>query len=275
MEFGISESYVRFTTCSLFVGLIVGSSFWGLASDTIGRRPAFNMTLFLCGVFGLAAGGGPNWVGYVHDCKRPLSDLLYKFPNGLCSTCALFACLGLGVGGNMPVDAAIFLEFLPFASGNILSSLAVFWSVGNLIASLLAWAFIPTYSCSDASSCTKENNMGWRYLVLTLGAITFAMFLARFLLFTLYESPKFLVSRGRQDEAVTAVQGIAYKNKTTTWLTLDVMNEIGGYPEDTQEQALPYKEIIRRSLSRFSYDQIVPLFSTKRLGISSMLPFFS
>lgn len=117
--------------------------------------------------------------------------------------------------------------------------------------------------------------MGWRYLVLTLGAITFAMFLARFLLFTLYESPKFLVSRGRQDEAVTAVQGIAYKNKTTTWLTLDVMNEIGGYPEDTQEQALPYKEIIRRSLSRFSYDQIVPLFSTKRLGISSMLPFFS
>lgn len=50
------------------------------------------------------------------------------------STCALFACLGLGVGGNLPVDAAIFLEFLPFASGNVLSSMAIFWSVGNLIA---------------------------------------------------------------------------------------------------------------------------------------------
>lgn len=82
MEFGISESYVRFTTCSLFVGLIVGSSFWGLASDTIGRRPAFNMTLFLCGVFGLAAGGGPNWVGYVHDCKRSLLIYYTSFLTG-------------------------------------------------------------------------------------------------------------------------------------------------------------------------------------------------
>lgn len=67
LEFGVSESYVRFTTCALFVGLIIGASFWGLASDAIGRRPAFNMTLFLCGAFGLAAGGGPNWVGYVFD----------------------------------------------------------------------------------------------------------------------------------------------------------------------------------------------------------------
>lgn len=56
---------MRFTTCSLFVGLIVGATFWGFASDTIGRRPAFNMTLFLCGTFGLAAGGGNSWVAYV------------------------------------------------------------------------------------------------------------------------------------------------------------------------------------------------------------------
>jgi len=61
-EFDVDSSYVRFTTCSLFVGLIVGASFWGLASDAIGRRPAFNMTLLLCGVFGLASGGAPNWI---------------------------------------------------------------------------------------------------------------------------------------------------------------------------------------------------------------------
>lgn len=115
--------------------------------------------------------------------------------------------------------------------------------------------------------------MGWRYLVLTLGAITMVMFLSRFLLFTLYESPKFLVSRGRQDEAVVAVQGIAHKNKRTTWLTEEVLNEVGGYTESAESEALSYKEVISRSFSRFSYEQVAPLFSSKRIGISSM--FFS
>ncbi|QVM09181.1 hypothetical protein D8B26_003846 [Coccidioides posadasii str. Silveira] len=62
-EFGISESHVRFTTCALFIGLCIGAVVWGTASDIIGRRLAFNMTLLLCGVFGLAAGGGSTWVG--------------------------------------------------------------------------------------------------------------------------------------------------------------------------------------------------------------------
>lgn len=53
------------------------------------------------------------------------------------SVCALFACLGLGVGGNLPVDGALFLEFLPFASGNLLTMLSVWWPVGQLIARLV------------------------------------------------------------------------------------------------------------------------------------------
>lgn len=113
-EFGVSETEVRYTTLSLFLGLCIGASFWGTASDIIGRRLAFNFTLFLAGVFGLASGGGPNWIG----------------------TCALYACIGLGVGGNLPVDGALFLEFLPQTSGNLLTLLSVFWPVGNLIASL-------------------------------------------------------------------------------------------------------------------------------------------
>lgn len=136
---------------------------------------------------------------------------------------------------------------------------------------MLAWAFIPSFSCESYATCTKANNWGWRYLVLTLGAITFCMFLSRFLLFTLYESPKFLVSRGRQDEAVAAVQGIAHKNKTTTWLTEEILNEIGGYPEESEKsQGLTYTEIFKRSFERFSYQQVAPLFKTKRLACSSM-----
>ncbi|KAF5862173.1 hypothetical protein ETB97_012070 [Aspergillus alliaceus] len=89
--------------------------------------------------------------------------------------------------------------------------------------------------------------MGRRYLVLSLGAIIFAMFICRFF-FTLYESPKFLVAKGRQDEAVAA---------------------IGGYPEKIKEQTLSLKQIIARSLSKFSVQQIGPLFATKRLRIAT------
>ena len=54
----------------------------------MGRRLAFNMTLFLAGVFGMAAGAGPTWIG----------------------TCGLFAALGTGVGGNLPVDGSLLLR---------------------------------------------------------------------------------------------------------------------------------------------------------------------
>ncbi|KAH6526247.1 hypothetical protein HBI81_125860 [Parastagonospora nodorum] len=252
-EFGISETEVRYTTLSLFLGLCIGASFWGTASDVLGRRLAFNFTLFLAGVFGLASGGGPNWIG----------------------TCALYACIGLGVGGNLPVDGALFLEFLPQTSGNLLTLLSVFWPVGNLIASLLAWAYIPNFSCTPGQPCTKADNMGWRYLILTLGAITFAMFICRFFLFHLYESPKFLLSRGRQAEAVATVYGIASYNKTHTWLTEDILNYVGGDPEATGEDVkMSTLQIIKHSLSRFSMKRFSALFKDKKLGITTGLLWF-
>ncbi|CAG7992124.1 unnamed protein product [Penicillium olsonii] len=252
-EFGISGTWVRFTTCALFLGLCLGASFWGVASDIVGRRLAFNTTLFLAGAFGLASGGGPSWIG----------------------TCALFSCLGLGVGGNLPVDGALFLEFLPFISGNMLTMLSVWWPIGQLIGSLLAWAYIPNYSCSGYEGCTKEKNMGWRYLVLTLGAITFVMFILRFFFFHLYESPKFLLSRGRQEEAVASVHGIAYKNGAKTWLTNEILNELGGHPEAREEKTeLTSSQIVGRFFSKFSMERIGPLFANKRMGINTALLWF-
>jgi MFS family permease len=122
----------------LFVGLCLGATIWGCAADVIGRRPAFNLTLFICGAFGLATAGSPTWIGYVHSIfpvrgmGRSLTLIYLEL-----SVCALFACLGLGVGGNLPVDGALFLEFLPFASGNLLTMLSVWWPVGQVIARLV------------------------------------------------------------------------------------------------------------------------------------------
>ncbi|KAL8984224.1 MAG: hypothetical protein Q9205_001754 [Flavoplaca limonia] len=260
-EFGPSETQVRYTTCALFIGLCLGASFWGVASDIIGRRLAFNMTLFIAGVFGLAVGGGPNWIG----------------------TCGLYAALGVGVGGNLPVDGALFLEFLPFASSGLLTGLSVWWPIGQLIASLVAWGFLPTYKCADdlescnittGACCTRSQNMGWRYLNITLGAMTLVMFTCRFFLFHLYESPKFLLSQGRQPEAVAAVHGIAYKNRKQTWLSEDVLNEIGGTASAVEKEHLSMGEIVKRNLGKFSTQRIGPLFRTKKLGLMTCLIWF-
>ncbi|KAK7753137.1 hypothetical protein SLS62_004869 [Diatrype stigma] len=266
-EFGIGGTQIRYTTLSLFTGLCIGASFWGTASDIVGRRLAFNCTLFLAGTFGLAAGGAPSWIG----------------------ACALYACVGLGVGGNLPVDGALFLEFLPFASGNLLTLLSVWWPVGQLISSLVAWGFIPNYSCpsegpgstscvltgGEQPCCSKENNMGWRYFILTIGALTFLMFILRFFFFHLYESPKYLLSRGRQDEAIAVVHGIAHKNKTKTWLTAEILDSVGGSVQVNKKEKLSNVEIIKRSLGKFSTDRIGPLFKGTRLAIATVLLWFT
>jgi MFS family permease len=68
------------------------------------------------------------------------------------SVCALFACLGLGVGGNLPVDGALFLEFLPFASGNLLTMLSVWWPVGQLIARLVLTRTVEFYKLNRSAN---------------------------------------------------------------------------------------------------------------------------
>ena len=82
-EFG--EKDISWMTFALYVGLIIGAAGWGILADVIGRRPAFNATLALSGIFGIAAGAAPNFVA--------LGGLL--------------AALGIGLGGNLPVDGML------------------------------------------------------------------------------------------------------------------------------------------------------------------------
>ena len=84
-------AHQTFLTLALYIGLIIGAAFWGIGADLMGRQLAFNLTLFAAAVFGTAAGSGPNFIG----------------------TAAMVACIGIGTGGNLPVDGAIFLEFVP------------------------------------------------------------------------------------------------------------------------------------------------------------------
>lgn len=243
-EFGIAEKTVRYTTSSLFLGLCVGSFFWGLGSDIMGRRIAFNCTLLITSVFGMASGFAGSWG----------------------AVCAYYAALGFGVGGNLPVDGALFLEFLPDASSSLLTLLSIWWPIGQLASSLFAWFFMANW----------PPERGWRLFVITIGVVTFVMFFVRFFVFHLFESPKYLLSRGRQAEAVAVVHGIAHRNGSKTWLTEDILDAVAAdnAVRPVLSRRLSTTNILRDRLSSFSADRLRPLFKSRKLGVTTALIWF-
>ena len=54
--------------------------------------------------------------------------------------------------------------------------------------------------------------MGWRYLVFTLGGLTLVLWFVRFFVFRFHESPRYLIGKGRDAEAVEVIHKIAKFN---------------------------------------------------------------
>ncbi|KAH6886169.1 major facilitator superfamily domain-containing protein [Thelonectria olida] len=256
-EFAVQR--IAFLTVAKYAGLVVGSTVWPMTADFIGRRLAFNVTLLISSVAGLVGAGSPNFVAIATFC----------------------AFIGVGTGGNQPVDSAIFLEFIPATHQYLLTMQSGFWSVGQATAALIGWPLIANFSCpSDhaAGGCTFENNLGWRYTYWTFGGLTLAMFLMRFL-FRIYETPKYLLGKGLDKQAVEVVQKIAARNKTTTWLTISHFEAIDAEirlanGDETAGPSTGSRTIIKKNLDKFTPRKIKALFSTPRLALSTSLMLF-
>lgn len=182
----------------------------------------------------------------------------------------------ISIGGNLPVDSALFLEFVPASHQWLLTVLSLFWAIGQLIASVIAWPLIVNFSCAEGTyissgNCTKSQNMGWRYSLIAYGGLILLMFAARFL-FQMYESPKFLIARGRDAEAVEVVQKVAKANKVECGLTLADLQAVDvKYPMAEKEVKQAGNVMLRESLSKFSLVHIKALFSTARMALSTSL----
>ena len=107
------------------------------------------------------------------------------------------------------------------------------------------------------------------------------LFVLRFFVFRLYESPKFLMGRGRDAEAVEVVHKVAAYNGTTSNLTLDMLRRaernrpasLKDVPEISQISAIDTSRsgALRRVLRVFGWDHIRPLFKTRKLAWSTSL----
>ncbi|KAF5666458.1 major facilitator superfamily transporter [Fusarium circinatum] len=243
-EFSVSNP--PYLTLAQNIGLLGGAIFWGFGCDVFGRKWAFNITLGLTAIWGLISASAPNFAAI------GIFDALWSF----------------GVGGNLPVDSAIFLEFLPASHQYLLTILSIDWAIAQVIGTLIAWPLLGNYTCEQDTVCRRKDNMGWRYFTITVGGLTLLMFLGRFVLFKIYESPKYLMSKGRDEEAVRVVHTVAKKNGKTSTLSLEDLKacEPEGYVAQTDTSA-----VLKRYLEKVDLSHVKALFVTRQLGLSTGL----
>ncbi|KAF6750715.1 MFS general substrate transporter [Ephemerocybe angulata] len=250
-EFNIKPEYLKIAQN---LGLLVGAAFWGVGADIWGRKISFNITMLIIAIFALAAGGSPN------------------FP-ALASFAALWS---IGVGGNLPVDSAIFLEFIPASHQYLLTVLSIWWGVWTarrkldprLMQMQVAWPLMAKFSCATTVpgvDCPKSSNMGWRYFLIAMGGLMFVMWGLRFFAFRLYESPKYLMGKGRDADAVETTSSLSVDLLASVDEKYDLKSEKDAKKEGHAEQA------IRRQLSKFDSNHVKSLFASRKLAYSTTL----
>lgn len=249
VEFGTAPAIIGGVQSCYFAGLAIGAGAWGYCADIWGRKFAFNCTLFTAGAFSCMAGGMPNYA----------------------SLCIFALLMGSGTGGNLPLDGAIFLESSPRTNQHYLMLLSAFWQIGQVFASLVGWGFLANFSCNGttAATCPKSENMGWRYVCITLGGFVLFMWVCRFFLFTFHESAKNLLARGMKDEAVDSLNKIAIYNHSPHRISVDQLSHETS--SITSAQGGRVRSVFRERMEIYGWQRIKPLFQTKRMGFTTVL----
>jgi MFS transporter, putative metabolite:H+ symporter len=150
-----------------FLGMFLGTVFFGLASDHIGRRSAFVVMLLIYSAFTLAGALAPNaeWL------------IIFRF------------LAGVGIGAEIVVIDTYVTELVPSGvRGRFVAITQVVGFTSVPAVAVLSRLLIPTHSLLD----------GWRWVMVAGSA---GGMLAWYFRLQLPESPRWLASRGRSREA--------------------------------------------------------------------------
>ncbi|WP_372352326.1 MFS transporter [Streptomyces sp. KL116D] len=157
-----------------FAGLAIGAAFAGWLGDRVGRSFAFQFSLALFGILALAAALAPSMEVLI----------------------ALRGLMSIGMGAEYVICYGMITEFIPPGRrGRFLGLLGIFAGLGVSLSSLLGWVVIPAVS--------------WRgmFIIGGVGALI-AWWMRR----DMPESPQWLESRGRYEEAEAVIQRIAQES---------------------------------------------------------------
>lgn len=103
--------------------------------------------------------------------------------------------------------------------------------------------------------------------MIAMGGMAMIMFICRFVFFTLYESPKYLMGKGKDEQAVKIVHEVARRNGKTSNLTLADLQAFDGDGHQRTEAAA----ILARRLEKLNFTHVRSLFATKKLAYSTSL----
>ncbi|CRJ84739.1 hypothetical protein BN1708_009139 [Verticillium longisporum] len=151
--------------------------------------------------------------------------------------------IGTSFNAGMTAGAFVWGFLADINKRFLLACLSVFQPIGVVLCSAIAFGFIPVYSCSPNFSeqdplpscrnvadgeecCSRGSNMGWRYLLFTIGAITLSVFILRFFVFTFRETPKYLIYRGQDAKAIETLHHMGQVNKRACKLTLAIFESL-------------------------------------------------
>ena len=181
------------------LGTVLGSVMWGRAADRMGRRRTFFWCVLLFTIFTLASVFTPTGWWMMLDLLRVL--------------------VGVGVGGLNIVSIPYVQEFVPTRQRGLLAGLgSVFIPLGLFLGSL-------------GQRAMHDN---WRGLI-ALGAIPILLLVW---IRIVPESPRFLLSQGREREA----------RESIAWALELSPDAVGALPPVETEQRIAYSELFRKHL---------------------------
>ncbi|KAI3405125.2 hypothetical protein KGF56_002081 [Candida oxycetoniae] len=230
-------------------GMMLGALVWGFGADLIGRKLAFNLSLLLSAIFAIMTGMMGNMASY----------------------CLFVLLSAFAAGGNLVLDACVFLEYLPFKHQWLLTFFALFWGIGQTVAVALGYAYLPNNSCDSYENCPSGSNKGWRYVWYTNGCIVLAMAILRITVIRLKETPKFLVVNNRDAEAIQVLHSIAHKYNRSCSLTLEQLQSCGEIESNEDYR----KHFNLKGTLRIAFQHLKILFATRKAIRSTVLLFMS
>ena len=173
--FGLSDAGLGFTVGSLLIGCFVGAFLAGRLADLLGRRNVMMMAaaLFLVGAL---------VQGFAH------AQALFVI--------ARF-CGGMAVGAASVLSPAYISEVAPANIRGRMTTVQQIMIITGLTAAFVVNYFLAA-SAGDSTATFWSGIEAWRWMYL-MQALPAAVFLVA--LFFIPESPRFLVSKGRHDQA--------------------------------------------------------------------------
>lgn len=173
-DWNLTSTQEASITSVVFAGIICGTMFWGIFADKYGRKLSYFCACALITVGGFLSGASPSYGWLI-----------------------FFRCIaGFGIGGaSVPFD--LLAEFLPASHrGRFLVYIEYFWTIGSMFVAGLAWASL--------------NQRGWRFLAYVTALPVLLASVVSY--FYLPESPRWLMIKGRTEEAEEIVRAAAKVN---------------------------------------------------------------